>query len=49
MTFFPDPNDCVYLDIETDMPSNKEFSDKGQLAMREIVCIAARYQDTCLG
>jgi len=41
-TFLPDPDDCVYLDIETDMPSNQTFSDMGQLAMKEITCVCVR-------
>jgi len=41
--FLPHPHDCVYLDIETDMPSNQTFSDMGQLAMQKITCVSARY------
>lgn len=33
---------CIFLDIETNFPTDKEFSDLGQLAVKEIVCAVIR-------
>lgn len=35
---FAASENCIFLDIETNVPPDKEFADKGQLAIQEIKC-----------
>jgi len=39
---FEDAKDCLFLDIETNVPDDKKFSDLGQLAIDEIRCAVLR-------
>lgn len=45
---FEDAKDCLFLDIETNVPDDKKFSDLGQLAIDEIRCAVLRIPEDAI-